>query len=326
MRRREFITLFAGTLAWAARGGRAATPDRMPAHRRADERTGLGGAIYFVGLQGDRVMSNGTSVTIIAVIGLAILPGLAHSKAIIPVQFVGRWCGTEENYILRGEPSYVNQTGDCLKDEDPLVIDNEGYGTRGAWCKVDSIKTWIDRGEARDTKNMGAPSIQINATCFDTNYKMFRREFLIMVLTKGTQMANGLGSSEIIAMASTAIAVGAMVVATMQAQYAKQAAKEAKRQADAALGEVPPLIFLDSITFANPQSLGGRAVLTFVNQNRRDVRLLDIEIETDPAILVSADTGELRDAIAAALQHSRKGEGAPLRIDLHEKHLVVRGS
>ena len=25
MRRREFITLFAGTLAWAARGGRAAT-------------------------------------------------------------------------------------------------------------------------------------------------------------------------------------------------------------------------------------------------------------------------------------------------------------
>jgi hypothetical protein len=35
------------------------------------------------GLQGDRVMSNSTSVTIIAVIGLAILPGLAHSKAII---------------------------------------------------------------------------------------------------------------------------------------------------------------------------------------------------------------------------------------------------
>jgi hypothetical protein len=136
------------------------------------------------------------------------------------------------------------------------------------------------------------------------------------------QMANGLGIGEIIATASTVIAVGAMVVATMRARYAKQAAKEAKRQADAALGEVPPLIFLDSITFANPQSLGGRAMLTFVNQNR----LLDIEIETDPAILVSADTGELRDAIAAALQHSRKGEGAPLRIDLHEKHLVVQGS
>jgi hypothetical protein len=131
-------------------------------------------------------MSNSTPVTIIAAIGLTILPGLAHSKAIIPGQFVGRWCGGEEYYILRGEPSYVNPTGDCLKDEDPLVIDREGYGTRDAWCKVDSIKTWIDWGEARDTKNMGAPSIRINATCFDTNYKILWREFLIMVLTKGT--------------------------------------------------------------------------------------------------------------------------------------------
>ena len=131
-------------------------------------------------------MSNSTPVTIIAAIWLAILPGLAHSKTIIPDQFVGRWCGTEEYYILRGEPSYVNPTGDCLNDEYPLVIDREGYGTKDAWCMADSIKTLIDRGEARDTKNMGAPSIQINATCFDTNYKILRREFLIMVLTKGT--------------------------------------------------------------------------------------------------------------------------------------------
>lgn len=131
-------------------------------------------------------MSNSTSATIIAAIGFAILPGLAHSKAIVPDQFVGRWCGTEEYYILRGEPSYVNPTGDCLKDEDPLVINSEGYGTRDAWCRVDSTKTWIDRAEARDTKNMGAPSIQIYATCFDADYKVLRKELLIMVLTKGT--------------------------------------------------------------------------------------------------------------------------------------------
>jgi hypothetical protein len=130
-------------------------------------------------------MSNSIPVTIIAAIGLAILPGLAHSKTIIPAQFVGRWCGTEEYYILRGEPSYVNPTGDCLNDEDPLVIDRESYGTRDAWCMVGSIKTWIDRGEARDTKTMGAPSIQTNATCFDTNYKILRRELLTMVFTKG---------------------------------------------------------------------------------------------------------------------------------------------
>jgi hypothetical protein len=129
-------------------------------------------------------MSNSTPITVIAAIGIAILPGLAHSKAIIPGQFVGRWCGEEEYYILR-EPSYVNPTGDCLKDEYPLVIDREGYGTRDAWCKVDSIKTSIDWGEARDTKNMGAPSIRINATCFDTNYKILWRELRIMVLTKG---------------------------------------------------------------------------------------------------------------------------------------------
>ena len=135
--------------------------------------------------QEDRVMTNKTPVTIIiAAIGFAILPGLAHAKAIIPEQFVGRWCGGQEWYILR-EPSYLNPTGDCLKDEDPLVIDRESYGTRDAWCMVGSIKTWIDRGEARDTKTMGAPSIQTNATCFDTNYKILRRELLTMVFTKG---------------------------------------------------------------------------------------------------------------------------------------------
>jgi hypothetical protein len=131
-------------------------------------------------------MSNGALVAIITAIGLVFLPGLTLSKEIIPNQFVGRWCGAEESYILRGEPSYANPTGDCLKDEDPLVIDREGYGTRDAWCKADSIKAWIDRKEARDTKTMGAPSIQIKAACFDVNYKMLRRESVIMILTKGT--------------------------------------------------------------------------------------------------------------------------------------------
>ena len=136
-------------------------------------------------------MSNRTPVTIIAAIWVALFPGLAHSAAIISNQFVGRWCGDKEYYILRGEPSYINPTGDCLKDEDPLVIDREGYGTRDAWCRADSIKTWIDWGEVRDTKNMGAPSIRINATCFDTNYKIFWKEFLEMVLTKGTLKIKG---------------------------------------------------------------------------------------------------------------------------------------
>ena len=130
-------------------------------------------------------MRNSAPVSLIAAIGLAFLPGLAQSKTIVPNQFVGRWCGTEEYYILRGDPSYINPTGDCLNDEHLLVINKEGYGTRDAWCKADSMKTWIDRAEARDTKNMGAPSIQINATCFDTNYKLLRREIIIMVLTKG---------------------------------------------------------------------------------------------------------------------------------------------
>lgn len=83
-----------------------------------------------------------------------------------------------------------------------------------------------------------------------------------------------MGPSEIIALVLAIIALGAMAVAIMQARYAKQAAKEAKRQADAALGEVEPLIFLDSVPFKSAQSLGGQAALTVVNQNRRDIRLI----------------------------------------------------
>src|SRR6516165_5394151 len=130
-------------------------------------------------------MTNKARLTIVAAIGFATLPGLAHAKAVIPDQFVGRWCGGEEWYILR-EPSYINPTGDCLKDENTLVIDRKGYGTRDAYCEVDSIKTSIDRGEPRDTKNMGAPSIRTNATCFDTKYNIRWRESLIMVLSKGS--------------------------------------------------------------------------------------------------------------------------------------------
>jgi hypothetical protein len=129
-------------------------------------------------------MANKARVTIVAAIGFAILPRLAHSEAIIPDQFVGRWCGGQEWYDLR-EPSYFNPTGDCLKDEDPLVIDRKGYGTKEAYCEVDSIKTSIDWGEPRNTKNMGAPSIRINATCFDINYNRWR-EVLILVLPKGS--------------------------------------------------------------------------------------------------------------------------------------------
>jgi hypothetical protein len=135
-------------------------------------------------------MTNKAPVTIIAAVGFAILPGLAHCKAtvpdktIIPEDFVGRWCGKQQWYDLR-EPSHINPTGDCLKDEEPLVIFRKGYGTREAYCEVDSIKTWIDWGEPRDTKNMGALSIRIDATCFDTNYKRWK-EFLIMVLPKGS--------------------------------------------------------------------------------------------------------------------------------------------
>jgi hypothetical protein len=132
-------------------------------------------------------------------------------------------------------------------------------------------------------------------------------------------MPSSWGASEIITSVSAFIAFCAMGVALW-------AAKEAKRQADAALGEVEPLIFLDSVAFENPQSVGGRAALTIVNHNRRDIRLIEIEIKTDPAILVTVSTGEMRDVIAAAYQHSRKGEDGPLKIDLREKHHLIRGS
>jgi hypothetical protein len=138
-------------------------------------------------------------------------------------------------------------------------------------------------------------------------------------------LINGLGASEIIAIVSAVIAFIAMVIALRQANSAKQQAKEAKRQADAALGEVNPLIFLDSGAF-DPGTPGGCAELTFVNQNRRDIRLLDIEIKTDPATFVSNDPEQTRDLVAAVVQHSDNGEGAPIKIDLRKTHIIVQGS
>jgi hypothetical protein len=128
-----------------------------------------------------------------------------------------------------------------------------------------------------------------------------------------------------IAAISALIALGAMGVTLWQAHYARQSAAEAKRQADAALGEVDPIIFLDARTFESPQATGGRALLTLVNHNRRDIRLAGIEIETDRAILVTIDTGDLRDVIAAAYRRDRSGDG-PLRIDLRDRHHVIQGS
>ena len=52
---------------------------------------------------------------------------------------------------------------------------------------------------------------------------------------------SGWGWAEIIASISALIAVVAMVVAIAQWIFAKRSAREAKRQADATLGEVDPL-------------------------------------------------------------------------------------
>jgi hypothetical protein len=132
-------------------------------------------------------------------------------------------------------------------------------------------------------------------------------------------MAGSWGVGESIALASAVVALGAMFAAIWQARIAKQ-------QADATLGDVTPLIFLDSRAFENPQSTGGRASLTLVNQNRRDIRLIEIAFKTDAALVVSVDSGEMRDIIAAAYQQSRKHEDAPLIIDLREEHHVIPGS
>jgi hypothetical protein len=139
-------------------------------------------------------------------------------------------------------------------------------------------------------------------------------------------MIEGLAVGDAIALGSAVIAVGAMGVAIWHANHAKRLTEEVRRQADAVLGHVEPLIFLDSRAFENGHAFGGRASLTFVNHNRRDIRLIEIEIKTDSALLVTIDSGELRDVIAAAYQHGRKEEGTPLIIDLRERHHVVAGS
>jgi hypothetical protein len=66
--------------------------------------------------------------------------------------------------------------------------------------------------------------------------------------------------------------------------------------------------------------------LTLINHNRRDVRLLEIEINCDPAIVVSVDTGELPNAIAAAFQHSRREQDGPMVIDFGDDYHVIPGN
>lgn len=131
-------------------------------------------------------------------------------------------------------------------------------------------------------------------------------------------MTSSWGLREVIASGSALIALVAMGIAIVQARIAK-------RQADAALGEMTPLVFLDSRAFEKPDLRGGRASLTVVNQNRRDIRLIEIEFKTDDALVVMVDTGELRDVVAAAYQRGRKDPGEPLIIDLREKHHVIQG-
>src|SRR5262249_42676470 len=74
------------------------------------------------------------------------------------------------------------------------------------------------------------------------------------------------------------------------------------------------------------QAIGGRAALTLVNRNRCDIRLTQIDIKADPAIAVSINTGEVRDAIAAALRRSQTTEGEALIIDLRDLHYMIEGS
>jgi hypothetical protein len=141
------------------------------------------------------------------------------------------------------------------------------------------------------------------------------------------------GTHEIIDLGSAVIGVIAMTVAIVHARHAKdfatqaeRQADQAKRQADAALGEIRPLIFLDGIAFKNASSCGGHAALTLINHNRPDVRLLEIEIDCDPAIVVSVDTGELRNVIAAAFQHSRREQDGPMVIDFRDDYHVIPGN
>jgi hypothetical protein len=131
-------------------------------------------------------------------------------------------------------------------------------------------------------------------------------------------LLDGWKGSDFISGVAAAISLAAMVVAILQA-------RSARRQADAALGEVEPLVFLDIRPFENPQAIGGRASLTVSNHNRRDIRLTEIEIKTDGAIAVAVDNGNLRDVIAAAYKASRRPAG-PVKIDLRERHYIVQGS
>lgn len=108
----------------------------------------------------------------------------------------------------------------------------------------------------------------------------------------------------------------ATVVAIVSALFAWSAARQAKRQADAVLGEVAPAFAAFQLPVEEFSSQSAFAV-EIVNHNRRALLLHEFKFENPDAVILFSDSDDL-DGLIASIMGSMEGRAqrwdVPLRI------------
>jgi hypothetical protein len=101
--------------------------------------------------------------------------------------------------------------------------------------------------------------------------------------------------------ASSWAAFGALLISFLSALAALQTRTQAKRQADAVLGDVPPSFSVYQVD-AKDFSYSVKVEVEIVNHNRRALLLRRLEFVYPDNVLVVADKSELRDLIREVLK------------------------
>jgi hypothetical protein len=84
----------------------------------------------------------------------------------LPKDFRGTWCYVGE-YGGRVQYEYLSPfEGDSCKARDGILkFKADQYEEIESGCRFTAVKAWTDPKKARNTKEMGAPSVRIDSTC-----------------------------------------------------------------------------------------------------------------------------------------------------------------
>jgi hypothetical protein len=125
-----------------------------------------------------RLLATATAVMVVAT--------TAHADP-VPREIIGTWCFSSEYdgkaYYLEAEASSdCNGAGGKI-----LVINSDRYNGHEFSCRFTEVKAWINRDQPLNTKQMGAPTVRIEALCGIGTDQW--RETVVLALSKGTLIA-----------------------------------------------------------------------------------------------------------------------------------------